>query len=146
MRQIFTSTRLETVEGVAKLLNEAGIQTYVNDSRSYKGGRRRAFSYRAGESGVVSGVWIVNAEDQTRARELLRDAGLIDSTRTESYRQQPPNHAPSDSKRVVSRWRIAVLTALIVAVTITVARGCATLREQKKPETSHIILIDTSSP
>lgn len=146
MRQIFNSTRLETVEGVARLLNDAGIETYVNDGRSYKGGRRRAFSYRAGESGPVSGVWIINAEDQTRARELLREAGLIDSTRTESSRQQPPNHAPSDPKRVVSRVRIVILSALMVAVTITVVRGCATLREQKKPETSHIILIDTSNP
>jgi hypothetical protein len=78
MRQIFTSQRLENVEGVAKMLNEAGIETYVSDARSYKGNRRGTFSYQqSGRGQSQPGVWIVKAEDVTRARQLLVDAGLI---------------------------------------------------------------------
>ena len=45
MRQIFTSQRLETVEGVARLLEEAGIGTYISHPRSYRSKRRGQFSY-----------------------------------------------------------------------------------------------------
>ena len=31
MRQLFTSPRLENVEAVAKLLNEAGIETWISE-------------------------------------------------------------------------------------------------------------------
>lgn len=34
MRQVFSSARLENVEGVARLLNEQGIETYISQSRS----------------------------------------------------------------------------------------------------------------
>ena len=49
MRQMFSSARLETVEGVAALLNEHGIETRITQGRSYKGTRRRTFSYRDNE-------------------------------------------------------------------------------------------------
>ena len=44
MRQIFTSQRLETVEGVARLLEDAGIAVYISQARSYRGRRRGQFS------------------------------------------------------------------------------------------------------
>ena len=47
MRQVFTSTRLENVEGVAKLLGEHGIETKITQGRSWKGNSRREFSYSA---------------------------------------------------------------------------------------------------
>ncbi|HXH00735.1 MAG TPA: pathogenicity-like protein, partial [Xanthomonadaceae bacterium] len=34
MRQVFSSIRLETVEGVAKLLRDAGIQVRITNGRS----------------------------------------------------------------------------------------------------------------
>jgi hypothetical protein len=45
MRQVFTSPRLENVEGVAQLLREAGVEIKVSDARSYKKVSRREFSY-----------------------------------------------------------------------------------------------------
>lgn len=36
MRQIFSSQRVETVEGVAELLREHGIDVKVTNGRSYK--------------------------------------------------------------------------------------------------------------
>ena len=47
MRPIFTSTRLENVEGVAKMLGEHGIETKITQGRSWKGNSRREFSYTA---------------------------------------------------------------------------------------------------
>lgn len=84
MRQIFTSPRLENVEGVARMLNEHGIETRVSQPRSYKGNRRSGYSYTAharGQGGQQPAVWVVRSDDQTRARQLMREAGLMESTR-----------------------------------------------------------------
>lgn len=82
MRQVFTSPRLENVETVAQMLRDAGIQVRITNGRSYKGGRRGTFSYSDSSSaGPQAAVWVVESEDQVRAREILREAGLLDSTR-----------------------------------------------------------------
>jgi hypothetical protein len=95
MRQLFTSQRLENVEAVAKLLNEAGIETWVSEARSYKGNRRRTFSYKEHDrGGSQPGVWIVKADDVTRARSLLIEAGLLESTKPDSYLPAPPPSHP----------------------------------------------------
>lgn len=83
MRQIFRSRRLETVEGVARMLNEAGIETYISERRAYKGNRRGQFSF-TDESGPEPALWIVNGADITQARQLMSDAGLLSSGRFES--------------------------------------------------------------
>jgi hypothetical protein len=87
MRQVFTSPRLENVEGVAKLLTEAGIETKVSDDRSYKQVSRREFSYvqKGKDGGNQPAVWVIKSDDYKRARELLHDAGLIDSAQGSSY-------------------------------------------------------------
>ena len=83
MRRIFASPRLENVEGVARLLEAEGIEVRITDGRSYRGAIRGNFSYRDdARERPEPAVWIVNAEDQPRARELMRAAGLLDSTRT----------------------------------------------------------------
>ena len=146
MRQLFSSPRLENVEAVAKLLNEAGIDTWINDGRSYKGNRRRSFSFRDsdGGSGNQPGVWIVHANDVTRARALLIEAGLIESTRPDSY--LPPTPRPSsggnEPLRRAHRIRLGVLMVLAVAVILTLVRTCATPREDR----SHIVPVYTSPP
>ena len=82
MRQVFASARLENVEAVAELLRAEGIEVQITNGRSYRGGRRGSFSYREREEPVSRpAVWIVRAEDQPRGRQLLRDAGLLDSSR-----------------------------------------------------------------
>lgn len=145
MRQIFSSARLENVEGVAKLLNEAGIETWVSDGRSYKGARRRDFSYREGSGKAQpAGVWIVNADDLTRARILLRDAGLLDSTRADSYLPQPPGRPAAAPRRGARRTRILALVALGVAVVVTVHRGCSTSEAPPPADRSHIVPVDLS--
>ncbi|MES2859747.1 MAG: hypothetical protein V4704_11285 [Pseudomonadota bacterium] len=82
MRKVFTSPRLENVEAVANLLREQGIEVKIDQSRSYRGQMRSTFSYRVQEDdGPQPSVWIVHAGDQPRGRQLLRDAGLLESTR-----------------------------------------------------------------
>ena len=69
MRQIFTSQRLETVEGVARLLEEAGIGTYISHPRSYRSKRRGQFSYSEPvPANQQPAVWVRKPEDQPRAR------------------------------------------------------------------------------
>ncbi len=132
MRQVFRSPRLENVEGVKKLLEEHGIATYLSGGRSYKGNRRDRFSYtdRAREEPAL---WIVHAEDLTRSRQLLREAGLMER----SWRGEPSGAAPAASAapaaepapapaaratRTASRVRIVLLVTLACASLFTAWR------------------------
>lgn len=146
MRQIFTSQRLENVEGVAKLLNDAGIETYVSESRSYKGNRRGTFSYKeSGRGATQPGVWIVKAEDVTRARQLLIEAGLIESTRPDSYLPKAPESKASTNAPLARahRIRLAVLMVLALAVIATMVRACGGTRPVDE---RHIVPVYTSPP
>ena len=84
MRKVFSSQRLENVEAVADMLRGEGIAVKIENGRSWKGYRRGNFSYdQRKASSIVPAVWIVRAEDQPRGRQLLRDMGLLESTREE---------------------------------------------------------------
>lgn len=145
MRQIFTSARLENVEGVSKLLEEAGIETRVTEGRSYKGARRRAFSYREGnDKATQAAVWIVKADDVTRARILLRDAGLLDSTRPDSYLPSTQHEAGPKKRRGSRRTRVLAVIALGVATFIAVNRGCSERPATPPADRSHIVPVDLS--
>jgi hypothetical protein len=126
MRQVFSSQRLETVEGVAKLLSDAGIEVHVSNARSYRSRRGGQFSYSEPMSASQqAAVWIRHAEDQPRAREILREAGLLETTR--------PGGRPSliftdavDETPQRGRWawriRLILLAIIALAVVITVMR------------------------
>lgn len=123
MRQVFTSPRLENVEAVAELLRAEGIEVRISNDRSYRGNRRSNFSYRdGGEAGPQPAVWIVNADDQPRGRQLLREAGLLESSRAgeSSYlplsalRDEKVDAAKAKSGRAM-RIKLGLL-ALIAAV------------------------------
>ena len=90
MRQVFTSQRLENVEGVAELLRAEGIEVRIANGRSYKGNRRGTFKYSAPATGAQPAVWVIRSEDQPRARAMLREAG-------------PPTGSPRPP--VARRWR-----------------------------------------
>jgi hypothetical protein len=134
MRRIFASPRLENVEGVARLLEGHGIEVRITDGRSYRGAIRGNFSYRDdAREGPEPTVWIVNAEDQPRARELMREAGLLDSTRTplDSYLPQDDDAEAKPRKRS-GRLKLLLLAGIALAVAI----GSFALRHGSKPETS----------
>ena len=125
MRQIFTSQRLETVEGVARLLEDAGVETNTSNARSYRGHRRGTFSYSAADHGPQPGVWVVRADDLVRARTLLRSAGLLESTREVAPSYLPTRDEPvavRSSMRTAMRLRLGLLAVLTVLATLTSIR------------------------
>jgi hypothetical protein len=82
MRQIYTSPRNANIERVVQLMAEHGVQTTVNNRRAYQGSDWKRFSYSArGDRDAWPQVWVVHSEDQTKARQVLRDAGLEPATR-----------------------------------------------------------------
>ena len=118
MRQIFTSQRVETVEGVAKLLRDAGIEVRITNGRSYHSKRGSQFSYLdTSKSTTHPTLWVVHADDQPRAREILRDARLLETTRRDhptaefAFRDQAADIAP----RRNWAWRIRIGLLLIIA-------------------------------
>lgn len=119
MRQIFTSQRLETVEGVARLLEEAGIPVHISKPRSYRSHRSGQFSYAEPESPKTqSAVWVRIPEDQPRARDVLRRAGLLASTR--SYADMPPPLEVPQSRFAIGAgkrwsWRLRIALLLVIA-------------------------------
>ncbi len=120
MRQVFTSVRLENVEGVERMLNDAGIVTKITGGRSWKGVSRREFSYSAKnhDSGNQPALWVIKSDDFKRAREILHDAGLLEATRDNSY--LPENlsfrEMPAVSPAVrISRVRMALLFIVVIA-------------------------------
>jgi hypothetical protein len=82
MRQIYTSPRNANIERVVALMAEHGIETTISNRRAYQGSDWKRFSYSArGDRDSWPQVWVVRSEDQTRARQVLRDAGLEPATR-----------------------------------------------------------------
>ncbi|MDI1251959.1 hypothetical protein [Thermomonas sp.] len=124
MRQVFSSARLENVEAVAELLRAEGIEVRISDGRSYRGNRRSNFSYsEAGQSGPLPAVWILNAEDQPRGRQLLRDAGLLESTRAgeSSYLSLSTMHEARDSTKRKANTRTRMRIGLLVLIVVVSA-------------------------
>jgi hypothetical protein len=134
MRQIFSSPRLENVEGVVQLLQEAGIEVRITHGRSFEGGRRRNFSYTDNDSPQPT-VWVVKSADQVRAREILRDAGLLDTTRGGTYaanafRFDPLTQTVKPPKRV-----LLVKMALLVGITLVLVLAVLhTLNQPSVPQ------------
>lgn len=121
MRQVFSSPRLENVEGVAQLLREAGIEVRVTDGRSYKSHLRGDFSYSDNDSRRPA-VWVVQSAQQLPAREILREAGLIDSTRGDSafklpaFRSETLEPAADPARRRAFRMKMGLLAIIVLVM------------------------------
>lgn len=143
MRQVFSSARLENVEGIAKMLEEHGIEVRITHGRSYKGGWGGRRTYRDEErSGPLPAVWVIKSEDQPLARQLLRDAGLLDTTRggSDSYLPDASIHGGGGGEGRVAtptrrafRYKIGLLIAIVVAVALA---WMASSRMGKTPTTT----------
>src|SRR5690349_20566173 len=137
MRQVFSSLRIENVEGIAKMLEDEGIEVRITHGRSYKGGWAGRRSYQEAEKGgPLPAVWVVKSEDQPRARQLLRDAGLLDTTRGGSDSFLPDvglqtigGSTPTPNKRAF-RWKMGLIIAIVIAVGMA---WVATHRASKSP-------------
>ncbi|RZA19838.1 MAG: hypothetical protein EOP93_07670 [Lysobacteraceae bacterium] len=144
MRQVFTSARLENVEAVAELLRAEGIEVRITNDRSYRGNRRSNFSYREqGASSPQPAVWIVNADDQPRGRQLLRDAGLLESSRAGESSYLPLSVLEGDKKASKAgtssramRIKLGLLALIVVVIWLmvsTVRKPASTTVRPAKP-------------
>ena len=126
MRQVFTSVRLENVENVERLLNEAGITTKITGGRSWKGVSRREFSYsnKNHDPSQQPALWVIKPDDFKRAREILHDAGLLEATRDNSYLPETLRFrdAPSSPQARMSRFRMILLGAVAVGGALLLMR------------------------
>lgn len=134
MRKVFSSQRLENVERVAELLRAEGIEVKIENGRSFRGHRRGNFSYDTRKQPEnLPSVWILRSEDQPRGRQLLRDMGLLESTRNPgpSYVVSPRHN---ESKGLFSTKRIKLgLLVLIAAGIGLIAFGTQLPDLLKKP-------------
>jgi len=129
LRQVFTSPRLENVERVAKMLENEGIEVRITNGRSYKGNVRANFSYRDSGSTAQPALWIIKSEDQPRARAMLREAGLMDSSRNApdsflavSFRGADPYAATPAQKRSF-RYKVGLLLVICVVLVLALVHG-----------------------
>ena len=135
MRQVFSSPRLENVERVAALLSEHGIETRVTNGRSYRGTRRGSFSYRESPEGDVRpAVWVVTSDDQPKAREILREMGLLDSGRSPtSYLPTPHDARGEDEIAARKRRGFRIKSGLLFAIAIAMGIGFLASRKPSTP-------------
>jgi hypothetical protein len=129
MRQVFTSPRLENVEGVAQMLRDASIEIRVTDARGYKQVSRREFSYvpsQQSKQGAQPAVWVINADDYKRARDILVEGGLLDEAKTsvsylpESFQVKEQPSEPASAR--IGRVRLALLFIVGALVFWTILR------------------------
>lgn len=123
MRQVFTSPRLENAERVAQLLRDAGIEVKLRHGRSYRGALRGNFSYRdQARTEPQPTVWVVQSEQQPQARALLREAGLLDSTRNDTGYRLPAFRseeadAPGDpARRRAFRLKLGLMLVIVLVI------------------------------
>jgi hypothetical protein len=119
MREVYRSLRVEQVEGAATLLNEAGIETSIQNGRSYTGGRRRNFSFReTPDSAKAAVLYVTHNGDLPEARRLLREAGLMEPGQRESYLPQELQFQLREEKkpRIDPRRLRTVLLMMIVII------------------------------
>jgi hypothetical protein len=120
VRQIYTSPRVENVERVVALLAEAGIQTSVTNRRAYAGHDYKGPSYSARpDPGSWPQVWVVNAEDQPRARALLREIGVEPAIRFADELQRARAAPNAEDRRSALGWKIRIALLGVIALLIT---------------------------
>jgi hypothetical protein len=123
MRQVFSSARPENAEAVARLLEGEGIEVRIENGRTFRSSIRGSFSYREQPgAGPRAAVWVVRSDDQPRARQLLREAGLLEATAA-----NPGNFLPNvghaarlnaDSPTRRARLRLGLLVAAVIALAL----------------------------
>lgn len=146
MRQIYTSLRQENIDRVIALMTEHGIETTVTNRSSYKGGDWKRFSYsNRPDASTWPQVWVVNANDQTRARELLRDAGIEPPVRyaEELAASREPLTGQARHRAVAGRMRMVTLALVGIAALLLSLRTCSTAQDEagqpQKPQKPQVV-------
>jgi hypothetical protein len=91
----------------------------VTNRRAWAGHDYKRPSYSARQdSGEWPQVWVVNAEDQPRARALLREAGVEPATRhSEDLARSRNTAAKPDQRRALAVYlRLALLAGIAILI------------------------------
>lgn len=119
MRKIYSSQRNENIDRVIALLNAANIATHLTNRSVYKSRPYQRFSYtQRNDQEHWPSVWIVKADDQVRARELLRAAGLEPATRYADELASARRGERHSAMGVAARLRLIVMAALAGSITL----------------------------
>jgi hypothetical protein len=120
MRQIYTSPRNENVDRVVALLREAGIETTITNRRAYQGHDYKGPSYTAKvDSSTWPQVWVVHAEDQTRARALLREVGVEPAVRfAEEVAQSREKENTPQKRRLSFAWSARTILLIVIILVL----------------------------
>ncbi|MBL8298617.1 MAG: hypothetical protein JNN30_09755 [Rhodanobacteraceae bacterium] len=146
MRQIYTSLRQENIDRVVALMSEYGIETSVTNRANYKGSDWKRFSYtNRPDASSWPQVWVVNANDQTRARELLREAGIEPPVRyaEELAASREPLTGQARHRAVASRMRLVTLSLVGIAAMLLTLRSCNTFKPQEDAPKPQVIPVTT---
>ena len=101
------------------MLGEAGIATSVTNRRAWAGQDFRRHSYSARQdSAEWPQVWVVNAEDQPRARALLREAGVEPATRHAEELARSRQAAAPDRRRSLAIYLRLTLIGIIAILVV----------------------------
>jgi hypothetical protein len=126
MRKMFSAARLENVEQVEHLFNEAGIVTKIIGGRSFKGHSRRGFTYNDRDllnAGPPPELWVLHADDYRKAREILLQQGLLE-TQQETSSYVPESYRPArTAAKPASRLHKARMILLVVVIGLIVIQG-----------------------
>jgi hypothetical protein len=120
MRQIYTSLRLENIDRVVEMMTQAGIQTSVTNRRVYGGHDYKGPSYTTKvDRETWPQVWVVRAEDQPRARALMREAGIEPPTRfADEVAQSRSKERTPEQKRVAFTWQVRTVLLAVIALIV----------------------------
>lgn len=123
MRQVYSSPRHENIERMVALFSEHGIETQVTALNAYRTRGYKRFSYsRDKDPDVWPKVWVVHSEDQTRARELMRDVGIEPTSRHSHVLEAERKAAATQPRGVSSRLRTALLVIIGILVLLMLWR------------------------
>jgi len=121
MRQIYTSPRVENVDRVVAMMAEAGIETSVTNRRSWGGNDYKRPSYSSKqEPDSWPQVWIVKAEDQPRARQLMREAGIEPAVRHAQELALSRHRSATPAATGYNRWSVYIRLCLLAAIALIV--------------------------
>jgi hypothetical protein len=103
------------------MLGEAGIATSVTNRRAWAGHDYKRHSYSARQdTNEWPQVWVVNAEDQPRARALMREAGIEPAIRhaEELARSRSAAATPNRRHPLAVYLRLGLLTAIVILIVL----------------------------
>ncbi len=128
MRKIYTSPRVENVDRVAQLFAEHGIAARVTNDGGWRGRSHRRFSYFGDDRQHAAWpqVSVIKAEDQPRARALLREIGIKPAVQFgEELELERSGNKPIVAKRrqIVTRVRLVLFAIIGALLVISLVRS-----------------------